>query len=117
MNTRDIIQGLLDLYWKEQCMHEETYRGGTIWTICQACGRKWADDEGGFKPHEAPEVVQKAEEWLKNPPKPEREKTLERKLRAHQNVTKAVRDLMVAFSSLQHDLAMADKVQKTNQSP
>lgn len=65
VSAADIIQGLVDLYWKEQCIHEDTYRGGTIWTICRACGQKWADDEGGFKPHVAPDLVLQAEEWLR----------------------------------------------------
>lgn len=30
---------------KHECAHDETYRGGTIWTICRTCGAKWADDE------------------------------------------------------------------------
>ena len=29
------------------CRHEETHRGGLIWEICDFCGAKWADDEGG----------------------------------------------------------------------
>ncbi len=32
------------------CEHEDTHRGGSIWTICDQCGKQWADDEGGFKP-------------------------------------------------------------------
>jgi hypothetical protein len=38
------------------CTHENTRRGGVIWTICDDCGAKFADDEGGpptpkvFKP-------------------------------------------------------------------
>lgn len=40
------------------CLHEETKRGGTIWTICCYCDKKWADDEGGFVPRvDAPEVA------------------------------------------------------------
>lgn len=34
------------------CAHSETHRRGVIWTICDSCGAKWADDEGGFKPNE-----------------------------------------------------------------
>jgi hypothetical protein len=29
------------------CAHEETHRGGVLWEICDSCGMKWADDEGG----------------------------------------------------------------------
>jgi hypothetical protein len=32
---------------RQQCLHEETHRGGAIWEICSMCGCKWADDEGG----------------------------------------------------------------------
>ena len=39
------------------CEHEDTYRGGAIWTICHRCGAKWADDEGGFVPHQDSTVV------------------------------------------------------------
>lgn len=40
------------------CIHESVHRGGSIWTICDDCGRKWADDRGGFKPYcDAPEVA------------------------------------------------------------
>lgn len=45
---------------RNQCSHEDTYRAGTIWTICSACGQKWADDEGGFQPAETPQVVVRA---------------------------------------------------------
>ena len=30
-----------------ECLHEDTHRGGAIWEICDQCGAKWADDEGG----------------------------------------------------------------------
>ena len=51
---------LLDHVDAETCVHEELHRGGTIWTICDGCGRKWADDEGGFVPHSDPPAVAKA---------------------------------------------------------
>ena len=43
-----------------QCEHEDTYRGGAIWTICSQCGRKWADDEGGFVTYEQPSEITEA---------------------------------------------------------
>lgn len=43
-----------------QCEHEEVYRGGAIWTICAQCGKKWADDEGGYVPYEQPDEITKA---------------------------------------------------------
>lgn len=51
------LQGLLDYVDRQTCTHEDRARAGTNWTVCAACGRKWADDEGGFKTHaDAPEV-------------------------------------------------------------
>lgn len=48
---REALSKLLNEHDRNTCIHEETYRGGGIWTICSSCGRKWADDRGGFKPH------------------------------------------------------------------
>ncbi len=42
------------------CQHESTHRGGVLWTICDECGRKWADDEGGFAPYQEPEYIARA---------------------------------------------------------
>jgi hypothetical protein len=51
------LKDLLDHVDAETCVHENTHRGGTLWTICDDCGRKWADDEGGFVPYkDAPAV-------------------------------------------------------------
>lgn len=56
--AREALRGLIDHVDCETCTHEETHRGGHIWTICDCCGRKWADDEGGFVPHQdAPAVA------------------------------------------------------------
>ena len=52
----------------QTCLHEDTYRGGAIWEICDACGKKWADDEGG-KPENAselPKVLIEAEDFLQS---------------------------------------------------
>lgn len=32
------------------CEHEDTHRAGAIWTVCNSCGRKWADGEGSPEP-------------------------------------------------------------------
>lgn len=51
---RDLLQHVDD----QTCTHESVHRGGTIWTICDECGKEWADDKGGFQPHEdAPAVA------------------------------------------------------------
>lgn len=51
---------------RNTCLHDETYRGGTIWEICDSCGAKWADNEGG-KPadvHDFPKVLTDARDLL-----------------------------------------------------
>lgn len=47
----------LDHYDRNVCHHDDTHRGGFLWTICDQCGAKWADDEGGFKPFEYPAEI------------------------------------------------------------
>ena len=46
---------------KETCLHESTHRGGVIWEICDHCGAKWADDEGG-KPANANDMPKEIED-------------------------------------------------------
>lgn len=46
------------------CQHESTHRGGAIWTICDDCGNKWADDRGGFVPYVEPKELAAAREAL-----------------------------------------------------
>jgi hypothetical protein len=57
---RDALRDLLSYVERGECTHENTHRGGTIWTICDECGKKWADDEGGFKPYCEPIEITKA---------------------------------------------------------
>jgi len=57
---RRALKGLLDHVDLITCQHDDTHRGGVIWTICDSCGRKWADDEGGFVPYEDAPAVAKA---------------------------------------------------------
>lgn len=58
------LHALLDQYDFSTCLHENTYRGGVIWTICSDCGEKWADDEGGFVPYEEPDYITRARDLL-----------------------------------------------------
>lgn len=61
----EALEGLLKHVERQTCSHEETYRGGSIWTICSSCGMKWADDEGGMpKSFPTPKAVEKAESAL-----------------------------------------------------
>lgn len=62
----DTFGELLAYAERKTCLHEETHRGGTLWTICDSCGMKWADDKGGLSPlaHEWPEAIAKAQTLL-----------------------------------------------------
>ena len=57
---RKALRGLLVLSETNECTHEETHRGGAIWTICNACGMEWADDRGGFQPYVEPSEITEA---------------------------------------------------------
>jgi hypothetical protein len=46
--ARDALAGLLSRDTRNTCQHENTHRGGVLWTICDDCGAKWADDRGGM---------------------------------------------------------------------
>lgn len=63
-NWRDVLQGAVFEYDRNTCTHDELRRGGTIWTICCECGAKWADDEGGFVPHQDPPAIATARQFL-----------------------------------------------------
>ena len=58
------IEALMKHIELNECQHENTHRGGLIWTVCDDCGHKWADDRGGFKSYKQPEAITKAEEFL-----------------------------------------------------
>ena len=61
---RKALVNLVTHVERETCTHEETHRGGAIWTICDSCGKKWADDEGGFQPYQEPPALYAAYEAL-----------------------------------------------------
>lgn len=63
-NLLKLIGQIVDQYYRNVCFHETTHRGGFIWTICDDCGQKWADDRGGFKPFKAPSEIEEAEALL-----------------------------------------------------
>ena len=44
---REALTQLLSYAERQICAHDNTHRGGAIWEICDDCGAKWADDEGG----------------------------------------------------------------------
>lgn len=55
-----LIRELVDHIERNTCTHEETHRGGAIWEVCDSCGARWADDEGGKPEFKWPAVVEKA---------------------------------------------------------
>lgn len=67
MSHLDALKGLLRYYDENTCIHDDTKRGGSIWTICNQCNRKWADDEGGFKPYVDPPEIAAARKLIEGP--------------------------------------------------
>ncbi|WP_241128727.1 hypothetical protein, partial [Achromobacter xylosoxidans] len=67
-DERVALADLLDYVDSNTCIHESTHRGGAIWTICDGCGAKWADDEGGFVPHQDAPAVAAARAALASAP-------------------------------------------------
>ena len=49
---------------RQTCTHEETHRGGFLWEICDSCGAKWADDEGGKPEFKWSKAVERAHAML-----------------------------------------------------
>jgi hypothetical protein len=60
--TLSVLKAVTDYAARNTCLHEETHRGGAIWEICDQCGMKWADDEGGMpaNAHELPKEIEDA---------------------------------------------------------
>ena len=65
-NLIDALKGVLRRDEINTCCHEETYRGGAIWEICNMCGEKWADDKGGKPEWQDPPEWDKAYTAIKN---------------------------------------------------
>ena len=57
---REALKHLLSYAERQICEHEETHRGGAIWEICDMCGVKWADDEGGKPEFKWPDEIKAA---------------------------------------------------------
>jgi len=60
----DALLAVLKRDIRNTCVHEETHRGGAIWEICDQCGAKWADDEGGRPEWKDPSEWGKAQDAL-----------------------------------------------------
>lgn len=70
----DALKGMMQRDERNTCQHENVRRGGVIWTICEDCGSKWADDEGGMPEWRDPKewiaaraAIAKAEDALAEP--------------------------------------------------
>lgn len=59
-----LLKALVNHVEMNTCSHEETHRGGAIWEICNGCGAKWADDEGGKPKFKWPKAVAEAMQFL-----------------------------------------------------
>lgn len=59
-DLREALSALLKYAEINECQHDETHRGGVIWTICDGCGRKWADDRNPFKGYQEPAEITNA---------------------------------------------------------
>lgn len=55
-----LVRELVEHIERNTCTHEETHRGGAIWEVCDSCGARWADDEGGKPTFKWPPIVEKA---------------------------------------------------------
>lgn len=56
----DALEDVVSEIESNTCPHDNTYRGGAIWEICEDCGGKWADDMGGKPEFAWPESVETA---------------------------------------------------------
>jgi ribosomal protein L37AE/L43A len=65
---RRALKNMIERYDRNTCTHASTHRGGGLWTVCDDCGMKWADDTGGFKPYVEPPDVTEARATLAKKP-------------------------------------------------
>ena len=72
--VREALAVLLEYAEQNECQHEETHLReveGVLWTICEGCNQRWADDEGGFQPYQDPAAIAGARAALSpTPPQP-----------------------------------------------
>lgn len=64
-DIKQVLSDLLAYAENQTCSHESTHRGGAIWEICDDCGAKWADDQGGKPEYVRPPEFEAAEQMLK----------------------------------------------------
>jgi hypothetical protein len=59
-----VVKDLIREIERQTCAHEETHRAGFLLEICDSCGAKWADDEGGKPEFKWPKCVERARAML-----------------------------------------------------
>ncbi|WP_454676633.1 hypothetical protein [Achromobacter marplatensis] len=67
-DERAALSGLLDYVDRNTCTHENRHKVGTLWTICDDCGRKWASDRNPYTPHQDAPAVAAARAALASAP-------------------------------------------------
>jgi hypothetical protein len=67
---RERLAALLIYAERVTCQHDETHRGGAIWTICDGCGMRWSDDRNPFKGYTESAEITRAREFLDKAPQP-----------------------------------------------
>ena len=65
--AREALRKLLRYAECNTCQHEETHRTGFRWEVCDLCGAKWADDEGGKPEYVDPPAISEARAALGDP--------------------------------------------------
>jgi hypothetical protein len=65
--VRDALAKALEgmLRFVDVCEHTNNHREGSIWTKCDDCGKRFADDEGGINPDQEPKELTAALAALK----------------------------------------------------
>lgn len=68
VELRPILVDLLAYVDLNTCTHENRHKAGTLWTICDDCGRKWAADRNPYKRHQDAPAVAAARAALETAP-------------------------------------------------
>ncbi len=63
-SLRETLEATLRHLYDVTCAHENTHRGGAIWTICDDCGQKWSDDRNPKPENTWPDIIPRLEAEL-----------------------------------------------------
>lgn len=106
-----VLDDLLRYAERQICMHENTHRGGVLWEICDDCGAKWADDEGGKPKFEWPEEIIAARDYLEVAGAPKTSEKAE-KLTEFERVILASALVMLDRSEQGHNVNLRNKIRR-----